>query len=115
MRLDRLTTKTREALADAQQRATERGSPELVPEHLLLALLEQSEGVAAPIVQKAGLEPERVAEALRDALGKLPRVSGGAEPALSRRLREVLTQAWKETEALKDEYTSAEHVLLALP
>ncbi len=114
MRLDRLTTKTREALMAAQQLANERGNPELLPEHLILSLLDQSDGLLTPILQKAQVDPRAVAGDVRGRLDALPKVQGGAEPALSRRLREVMTQAWKETESLKDEYTSAEHVLLAL-
>jgi ATP-dependent Clp protease ATP-binding subunit ClpB len=114
MRLDRLTNKTRDALQAAQSDATARGNPELSPEHLLLALLEQDGGVAKPIFEKAGVDGRAVAAELRKKLESLPRVSGGAEPSLSRRLRELLTQTWKQTEELKDEYSSAEHVLLAL-
>ena len=115
MRVDRLTTKTREALAAAQHIASEMGSPELYPEHVLLALLVQEGGVAGPVAQKAGTEPKALTEALRQRLAQLPKVKGGGEPALSRRTSALLTEAWKETEALKDEYTSAEHVLLAVP
>jgi ATP-dependent Clp protease ATP-binding subunit ClpB len=114
MRIDRLTTKTRDALMAAQTAAAERGHPELYPEHLLGALLEQPEGVAAAIVEKAGADASRLATAAREKLDRMPKVQGGAEPALSRRLREVLTAAWKETQDHKDEYTSAEHVLLAM-
>src|SRR5262245_41933702 len=114
MRLDRLTTKTREALMTAQQEATKRGNPELLPEHLLYALLVQPDGIAEPILQKTGFAPRQANEALKKRLDAFPKVRGGAaEPALSRRLRDILTQAWSETEKLKDEYTSAEHVLLA--
>jgi ATP-dependent Clp protease ATP-binding subunit ClpB len=113
MRLDRLTTKTREALADAQNLATERGNPELLPEHLVLALFQQVDGVARAVGQKAGIDTGKLVADLEARLASYPRVQGGAEPAISRRFREVLTQAWKETEALGDEYTSAEHVLLA--
>jgi len=113
MRLDRLTTKTREALAAAQQAASERGNPELMPEHLLLTLLEQPDGPASPVLTKAGVVAHAVSTELATRIAKLPRVDGGAEPALSRKLRELLTTAWAETEKLKDEYTSAEHVLLA--
>ena len=112
MRLDRLTNKTREALAAAQNLATERRNPELLPEHLLIALIDQPEGVATPILKKAGVEPSEVKAALDKRLAAFPRVDGGAEPALSRRLRDVLTSTWSETENLKDEYSSAEHVLL---
>jgi ATP-dependent Clp protease ATP-binding subunit ClpB len=114
MRLDRLTHKTREALADAQQLATELGNPELYPEHVVLALLSQEGGVAAPILQKAGVDPRALADALRRRLAQMPKVRGGAEPSLSRRTRQLLTDAWTETQQLKDEYTSAEHVLLAV-
>jgi ATP-dependent Clp protease ATP-binding subunit ClpB len=113
MRLDRLTNKTREALQAAQNTAAQRGNPELMPEHFLLALLEQSDGVASALLAKAGSK-----DSLKPTLSKriegLPRVQGGSEPSVSRRLREVITQAWKEAEELKDEYISAEHVLLAL-
>ncbi len=114
MRLDRLTTKTREALVAAEQRAAKNGNPELSPEHFLLSLLEQDGGVAAAIVQKAGADPRELARAMESRLGGLPKVTGGAEPSISRRLRQLLTDAWTETEKLKDEYSSAEHVLLAL-
>jgi ATP-dependent Clp protease ATP-binding subunit ClpB len=113
MRLDRLTTKTREALLDAQNKATANGNPELTPEHVWVALLEPADSVAAPLVQKAGVAPAKVMQELRRRIEQLPRVQGGAEPGLSRALRDVFTDAWKETETLKDEYTSAEHVLLA--
>ncbi len=114
MRLDRLTTKTREGFAAAQQLANEMGNPELYPEHILLALLVQEGGVAAPVLQKAGADPKAVTDAIKKRLGEMPKVKGGSDAALSRRARQVLTDAWTETEAMKDEYTSAEHVLLAI-
>jgi ATP-dependent Clp protease ATP-binding subunit ClpB len=113
MRLDRLTHKTREALQVAQNDASARGNPELMPEHVLFALLEQEGGVARPVLDKAGVDARAFAGELKKKLDSLTKVQGGAEPSLSRRLRELLTRAWKETEDLKDEYTSAEHVLLA--
>ena len=113
MRLDRLTTKTREALVAGQQNATERGNPEVYPEHLMLALLAQADGLAPAILEKAGTDLQGLIRAEGAVLDRMPKVAGGSEPGISRRLRDVLTQAWKETEALKDEYTSAEHVLLA--
>jgi ATP-dependent Clp protease ATP-binding subunit ClpB len=113
VRLDRLTNKTREALVQSQSLAAERGNPELMTEHLLLELLGQQEGVAPALLHKAGVDPGALAGEIRRRVDTLPRVQGGAEAALSRGLREVLTRAWKETERLKDEYTSAEHVFLA--
>src|SRR5690349_19877715 len=114
MRLDRLTNKTREALMAAQGEASKKGNPELQPEHLLAAMLDQSDGIAAPILKKAGVDTKQLAADLARELGSFPRVQGGAEPGLSRRMRDVMTRAWKETEDLEDEYTSAEHVLLAM-
>ncbi len=113
MRLDRLTTKTREALMAASQDAATRGHAEVQPEHFLVSLLEIPEGITTSVVKKAGGKVGRLADAAKESLARLPTVEGGAEPGISRRLRTVLTRAWKETEDLKDEYTSAEHVLLA--
>ncbi|MDH5675553.1 MAG: ATP-dependent chaperone ClpB [Myxococcales bacterium] len=114
MRLDRLTTKTREALQAAQHAATEAQNPELLPEHLLGALLDQEGGIVKSFLRRAELDPAALEADLKKRVQGLPRVSGGAEPALSRRLREVLTRTWKETQELGDEYSSAEHVLLAI-
>ena len=113
MRLDRLTTKTREALMSAQEDATTRGNPELYPEHLLIALLAQDDSVAAAVVRKASADPKKLSDELRTRLEAMPKINGGSEPAISRRLRELFTIAWAETQAMKDEYTSAEHILLA--
>jgi ATP-dependent Clp protease ATP-binding subunit ClpB len=114
MRLDRLTNSTREALMAAQQQALSEGNPELTPEHLLAALLSVQNGVAAPILTKAGVEVRELKTKLQQAVAKLPKVKGGSEPQLSRRLTRILTEAWNQTEKLKDEYTSAEHVLTAM-
>ncbi|MGB5811533.1 MAG: ATP-dependent chaperone ClpB [Polyangiales bacterium] len=113
MRLDRLTTKTREALVAAQQNAGNRGNPEVYPEHLMLELLAQADGLAPAILEKAGADLQGLIRAEGAVLDRMPKVAGGSDAGISRRLREVLTAAWTETEALKDEYTSAEHVLLA--
>ena len=113
MRLDRLTTKTREALVAAQENATDRGNPEVYPEHLMLELLAQADGLAPAILEKAGADLQGLIRAEGAILDRMPKVAGGSEPGISRRLRNLLTAAWKETEALKDEYTSAEHALLA--
>ena len=114
MRLDRLTNKTREALLTASQHAAERGHPEVHPEHLVVALFAQDGGLAPAIVLKAGGDPRKVVQAAIERSARLPKVQGGAEPSLGRAMRELMTRAWKETEALGDDYTSAEHVLLAM-
>ena len=113
MRLDRLTSKMREALQQAQAQAQEQGNPELTSDHLLFAMLSQQDGVARPVLEKAGTQVASLDAAVRKRVAELPKVSGGAEPSLSRALRDALTQTWKETQDMKDEYSSAEHVLLA--
>jgi ATP-dependent Clp protease ATP-binding subunit ClpB len=113
MRMERMTTKTQEALRAALDLASRRGSPELLPEHLLLAALEQEDGIAAPLVQKAGVRPADLSAELKRRLDELPRVSGGAEPQLSRRGLSLVQKAEDEAKALKDEYLSIEHLLLA--
>lgn len=114
MRLDRLTNKTREALLEAQQGASKKGNPDTHPEHLLLALIAQDEGLTPILVEKAEGDIREVAQRAAARLVRLPSVDGGNEPSMSRALREVLDDAWTETEKMKDEYTSAEHVLLAM-
>jgi ATP-dependent Clp protease ATP-binding subunit ClpB len=114
MRPDRMTTKSREAFQDAADRASRAGNPELHPEHLLAAMLDQEGGVAAPLVQKAGADVSALRAAVAQKLEKFPRVSGGAEPGLSRRALEVLRKADDEAKKLKDDYVSVEHYLLAM-
>jgi ATP-dependent Clp protease ATP-binding subunit ClpB len=114
MRPDRMTTKSREAFQDAADRASRSGNPELQPEHLLAAMLEQDGGVAAPLLQKAGADVAALRATVAQRLEKYPRVSGGAEPGLSRRALEVLRKADDEAKKLKDDYVSVEHYLLAM-
>jgi len=113
MRMDRLTTKSQEALRAAVNSAAQRGNPEVIPEHLLVALLEQDGGVAAPLVQRAGADPKALVRDLSERIEKLPRVSGGAEPSFGRRTVPLLNQAETEAKHLKDDYVSVEHYLLA--
>ncbi len=115
MSTDRLTVKSQEALQDAQRRAAEHGQQEITPEHLLLSLIEQPEGVVAPVLERLEAKPQRLREQAEAAVGRLPRVQGaGASQYLSPRLAKVLERAGREAEALRDEYISTEHLLLAL-
>ena len=114
MRLDRMTNSTREAMMAAQQEATQQGHPDLTPEHFLAALLSHESGVTGAILQKAGVDPRALKTQLARAVSKLPQVKGGSEPGLSRRLSRIMTAAWSQTEKMKDEYTSAEHILQAM-
>ena len=113
MRSDRMTTKSQEAFRDALDLATRRGNPELLPEHLLVAALEQHDGVANPLVRKAGADPRSVVADLSQRIEGLPRVTGGADPQPSRRTLQLVQKAEDEARALKDEFISVEHLLLA--
>jgi ATP-dependent Clp protease ATP-binding subunit ClpB len=114
MRPDRMTTKSREAFQDAIDRASRAGNPELQPEHLLLAMLEQDGGVGAPLLQKAGADVKALASAVQKRVEGLPRVSGGAQPGMSRRTLEVIRKADDEAKQLKDDYVSVEHYVVAM-
>jgi ATP-dependent Clp protease ATP-binding subunit ClpB len=114
MRPDRLTTKSQEAVREALAAAGRAGNPEITPDHLLLAMLQQDAGVAHPLLQKAGGNVEALQRLLESRVNGLPRVSGGAEPGLSRRTLEVFRKAEDEAKGLKDEFVSVEHFLLAM-
>jgi ATP-dependent Clp protease ATP-binding subunit ClpB len=114
MRPERMTTKSREAFQEGLDRASRFGNPELQPEHLLSAMLEQEGGVAAPLLQKAGADLGGLRDGLARKLEGLPRVTGGAQAGLSRRTLEVIRRADDEAKQLKDEYVSVEHYLLAM-
>lgn len=113
MKIDRLTERSRAALIAAQEIADSKGNPELQPEHLLAALLVQEDGIADDILEKAGLNVDLILKKLDDNIARFPRVTGGAQATLSSRLRAVLTRAWDEASSRKDEYISADHLLLA--
>jgi ATP-dependent Clp protease ATP-binding subunit ClpB len=115
---NRLTEKAQDALRQAQSMAQREGQTQIEPEHLAVALLEQDGGVAARVVEKAGANPATLAQRLRQALGRLPRVSGpgaqGGQVYVSSRMNEALTAAEAEAQRMKDEFVSVEHLLLAL-
>jgi ATP-dependent Clp protease ATP-binding subunit ClpB len=114
IRFDKLTLKGQEALQSAQAHAQEKSNPQVAPEHLLWALIEQKEGVVLPILQKLGVNLQTIAQQLADAVAKLPKVEGQAELYISPALNRVLEEAFKEADQFKDEYVSTEHLLIAL-
>jgi ATP-dependent Clp protease ATP-binding subunit ClpB len=114
IRFDKLTLKGQEALQAAQSHAQEKSNPQIAPEHLLWALIEQKEGVVLPILQKLGVNLPTLAQQLADTVGKLPKVQGQAEVHISTSLNKVLEDAFKEADHFKDEYVSTEHLLIAL-
>jgi ATP-dependent Clp protease ATP-binding subunit ClpB len=115
---NRLTEKAQDVMRDAQTQAQRQGHSQIEAEHLAVALLEQDGGVASRVVEKAGASPATLLQRLKQALGRLPRVSGpGAQPGqiyISPRVNEVLTKAEAEAQSMKDEYVSVEHLLLGL-
>ncbi|WP_358077446.1 ATP-dependent chaperone ClpB [Nonomuraea sp. NPDC048892] len=115
---NRMTQKSQEALHDAQTKALRFGHTEVDGEHLLLALLDQPEGLAPRLLEQAGADPERLHADLEDELSRRPRVSGpGAAPGqvfVTQRLSRLFDAADREARRLKDEYVSVEHLLLAL-
>ncbi len=113
MNLDRYTIKAQEAIQAAQSLAERSGHPQLDPLHLLAALLAQDGGLVVPVLQKIGVDPSRLKLETLTALDKLPKQKGG-DVYMSGDLRSVLHAAEDEAKKMKDEYTSTEHLLLAL-
>ena len=114
MNPNRYTEKTQEALLAAQQIAERGGHPEVTPEHLLLSLLLQKDGVVPAVLGKMGVNVAALAKDAEGLVAKLPAVKGGAQPGISPRTNTLLTNAEQEAERLKDEFTSTEHLLLAM-
>jgi ATP-dependent Clp protease ATP-binding subunit ClpB len=116
MQPDRFTIKSQEAVAAAQRLAAAARNPEVAPVHLLLALLEQADGLASPVLQKTGTDVAAVRESAGRAAAELPTLGGEAEPEVrpAQALVRVLQRAEQESTAMGDEYISAEHLLLAL-
>jgi ATP-dependent Clp protease ATP-binding subunit ClpB len=105
IRWERLTVKSQQAMAQAQGRAVELGNPEVQPVHLLLALIEDLEGVIPSVLGKIGVPTERLEHELHAIEEKLPRVAGSAsQPGVSQALNKVLDQAFREAVNFKDEY-----------
>ncbi|HMD78171.1 MAG TPA: ATP-dependent chaperone ClpB [Terracidiphilus sp.] len=113
IRWEKLTVKSQQAIEQAQARAAELGNPEVQPVHLLLALVEDREGVIPAVLEKIGVPTERLEHDLHTIEEKLPRVAGAAtQPGLSQALNKALEQAFREAVNFKDEYVSTEHLLL---
>ena len=113
-RFDKFTIKAQEALQATQEVAGRFGNQHLEPVHLLLALVEQAEGIVPAILTRLGVTPASVAQEAEKAIENLPKVGGMTDHYLSPALKETLDQSFKETEPFKDEFVSTEHLLLAL-
>ncbi len=116
MKFDKFTMKSQEAVQEAQSLAMERQHQELQPEHLFKVLLDQKEGVIAPVLQKMGVRREKLAGEMEKLVDKLPQVSGGGAGQLyaSSALQRLLDRAFKVASEMQDEYVSQEHLVLAL-
>ena len=114
IRWDKFTVKAQEAVQRANELASEHGNPELLPLHLLAALIEDGEGIVPPVLEKIGIGPQAVLADIYKEIEKLPKVSGAAaQVAISAPLNQLFDRSFKEADNFKDEYVSTEHLLLA--
>ena len=116
MRFDKFTLKVQEALQDAQSLASSLGHQSIEPEHLLVCFLQQQDGIAPSIVSRLNAPPQKIEQELMAYLEKQPKIagSGSGQVYLGGRLNKIFDQAMTEAAKLKDEYISAEHVVVAI-
>ena len=114
MNLNRYTEKAQEAIVASQQIADRAGHSEMLPEHLLLALIEQRDGIVPAVLGKMNVDAAALGSTVRAIVDRLPHVQGGSQPSPSARLRKIFTAAEQEAERLKDEFTSTEHLFIAI-
>src|SRR5882762_1754399 len=114
MNINKYTEKAQEAVVAAVELARKNNNPQVEPEHLLVALIEQRDGIIPELLRKMSLDPDAIGQATRESVAKLPTAYGGAEPAMSPRMRIVTDQAQAEADRLKDEYVSTEHLFVAI-
>ncbi len=113
-RFEKLTTKAQEAVQQAQSLAQQKGHPEIDTLHLLAALLQETDGIVAPLIEKIGADRGQLLTTVTSEMDRLPKVSGDTEPRLSRELSQVLQTATSEADTMKDDFVSTEHLVLAL-
>src|SRR5215468_249790 len=114
MNINKYTEKAQEAVLGAQQLAEKSSHALVEPEHLLVALLEQPEGIVPEVIRKMNADPVEIGRAARDLIAKIPQAYGGAQPGLSPRLKIVTDLAEAEAARLKDDFTSTEHLLVGI-
>ena len=116
MRFDKFTMKAQEAIQESQGIAEKYGHQQIEPEHLLMALTLQKDGIVIPILKKLEVDPAIVLSQLEELLNRIPKVSGGgmSQPHISPRSKKVFDQSFQEAERLKDEYVSTEHIFIAI-
>jgi ATP-dependent Clp protease ATP-binding subunit ClpB len=114
MNINKYTEKAQEALQGAQQLAEQSNHAQIEPEHLLVTLVEQRDGVVPEILRKMSVDPAAMARDARELLGKIPQAFGGSQPGIAPRLRAVADLAEAEATRLKDDFVSTEHLLVAI-
>ncbi|MCR5252116.1 MAG: AAA family ATPase, partial [Treponema sp.] len=114
MDYEKFTIKSQEALQEASSIALKNDSSEITGLHVLLALIEQKDGLVAPIIDRIGIPSYELAKKLKDTISSAPKVSGAAQVYLSNEMQKILAKAEGEMSALKDQFLSTEHILLAM-
>src|SRR5690349_19423374 len=114
MNINKYTEKAQEAIVAAQHLAESMSHAQIEPEHLLVTLVEQREGIVPEVLRKLGADPAQIAKGARDLLSRMPQAYGGSQPGLSPRFKLVTDLAEAEAGRLKDEYVSAEHLFVAI-
>lgn len=113
-RFEKLTHKAQEAVAAAQNLASEKGHPEMTPMHLLVTLLDEREGIVRPILEKMGVDCSQLHSITQREMDRLPKMSGGSQPGVNQDLAKIFETAAKRADVMNDEFISTEHLLLAL-
>ena len=114
MKYEKLTIKAQEALQEASSIASKNDHSEITTLHMLISLLQQQDGIVSPIVENIGVNVSQLTKKAQEELKAIPKVTGNNQLTLSSMLAKVLSKAENEMAALKDEYLSCEHILLAL-
>jgi len=114
MNINKYTEKAREAVAAAVEHATQQNNPQLEPEHLLVALVAQPDGIVPELLRKMGADPAAVLRDATELSKKAPSAFGGAQPGMGPRFKLVTDQAQAEADRLKDDYVSTEHLFIAI-
>ena len=116
MRFDKFTIKSQELMQNSQALASQRRHQQIEPEHMLAAMLQETQGIAGAILRKLGAAPDAIAREVETALDQLPQISGGGigDVYLSPRSKSVLETAFSEATNMKDEYVSIEHILMVI-
>ncbi len=114
MRFDKFTIKSQELIQEAQGLASAQHNQQIEPEHLLVAMMAEKDGIAPAVLRKLGVSPQAVHQEVLLAINRLPKVSGTMDTYISPRTKTVLEKAFAEAAQMKDEYVSVEHLLLAI-